>query len=92
MIYKNYKADISFSEEEDLFIGRVVNIQRDIIAFDGRSVEELKQAFQMVIEEYLQDCVKAGKQPEQPTEKIAAWLGKAGHLNFKPFGEGNENR
>ena len=46
MIYKNYEAQISFSEEDEIFFGRVVNIERDIIAFDGCSVQELKQSFQ----------------------------------------------
>ena len=72
LIYKNYRAEISYSEEDALFIGRVVNIEQDIIAFDGESVAELKQAFAQVIEDYLQDCANAGKQAEQPTEIIAA--------------------
>jgi predicted HicB family RNase H-like nuclease len=73
MIYKNYHAQISYSEEDDVFIGRVVNVERDIIAFDGYSVEELKQAFKTVIDDYLQDCEKAGRQPESPLlEEMAA--------------------
>ena len=66
MIYKNYEAQISFSEEDEIFFGRVVNIERDIIAFDGCSVQELKQSFQLAIEEYLQDCKDTGKKPENP--------------------------
>ncbi|MEI6336016.1 MAG: type II toxin-antitoxin system HicB family antitoxin [Methylococcaceae bacterium] len=66
MIYKNYEAQISFSEEDEIFFGRVVNIERDIIAFDGCSVQELKQSFHLAIEEYLQDCKDTGKKPENP--------------------------
>jgi predicted HicB family RNase H-like nuclease len=66
MIYKNYRAEISYSEEDEVFVGRVVNIERDMIAFDGYSVEELKQAFKVVINDYLQDCVNTGKSPEKP--------------------------
>ena len=69
MIYKNYKAEISYSEEDEIFIGRVTNIQHDIIAFDGYSVEELKQSFKTVIEDYLQDCANIGKQLNPPFEK-----------------------
>lgn len=72
MIYKNYRAEISYSEEDALFIGRVVNIEHDMIAFDGASVDELKQSLTRAIEEYLQDCANARKLPEQPTESIAA--------------------
>lgn len=73
MIYKNYQAQISYSEEDDVFIGRVVNVEHDIIAFDGYSVEELKQAFKTVIDDYLLDCANAGRQPESPLlEEMAA--------------------
>jgi len=71
MIYKNYYAEINYSEEDEIFVGRVVNIERDIIAFDGYSVEELRQAFKTVIEDYLEDCAKANILPEKP-EEIAA--------------------
>lgn len=67
MIYKNYQAHISYSEEDEIFFGRVVNLERDMIAFDGCSVAELKQSFQAAIEDYLQDCKDAGKKPENPT-------------------------
>ncbi len=72
MIYKNYEAQISYSEEDEIFVGRVINIEDDIIAFDGNSIVELKQAFQAVIEEYLDDCIKANRQPQKPLEKATA--------------------
>jgi predicted HicB family RNase H-like nuclease len=72
MIYKGYRAEISYSEEDELFFGRVINIEHDIIAFDGRSIDELKQAFAAVVDEYLQDCLVSHKQAEQPSERIAA--------------------
>ncbi|MDJ0744522.1 MAG: type II toxin-antitoxin system HicB family antitoxin [Xenococcaceae cyanobacterium MO_167.B27] len=46
-------------------MGRVLNI-KDVIVFDGISVEELEQSFHTVIEEYLEDCKAIGKQPEKP--------------------------
>ena len=66
MIYKNYEAQISFSEEDEVFFGRVVNIERDIIAFDGYLVHELKQSFQAEIDYYLNDCKAVGKKTEKP--------------------------
>ena len=72
MIYKGYRAEISYSEEDELFFGRVINIEYDIIAFDGRSIDELKQAFAAVVDEYLQDSLVSQKQAEQPSERIAA--------------------
>ena len=46
MIYKNYEAQISYSEEDEIFFGRVVNLKSDMIAFDGHSVAELKHSFE----------------------------------------------
>ena len=65
MKYKGYEATIKFDEEDRLFIGRVINT-RDVIAFDGLSVEELEQSFHAVIDEYLADCHALGKEPNKP--------------------------
>jgi predicted HicB family RNase H-like nuclease len=53
-----------------------------MIAFDGVSVEELKQSFHAAVEEYLQDCKEAGKKPEKPfLQKTSQQLNYA---NFSP--------
>ncbi len=65
MNYKGYEAIIEFDDEDRLFVGRVINI-RDVIAFDGSSVDELEQSFQAAIDEYLQDCQSTGKTPDKP--------------------------
>ncbi len=82
MIYKNYEAQISYSEEDEIFFGRVVNIKQDMIAFDGTSVEELKQSFHAVIDEYLQDCKDTGKKPEIPNIKPS--MQRLDCANFSP--------
>jgi predicted HicB family RNase H-like nuclease len=55
MKYKGYEAVIEYDEEDRLFFGRVINV-KDIIVFDGLSVDELEQSFQKVIDDYLVDC------------------------------------
>ncbi|MDJ0581059.1 type II toxin-antitoxin system HicB family antitoxin [Crocosphaera sp.] len=69
MKYKEYKAIIEYDEDDRLFFGRVINI-RDIIVFDGLSVDELEQAFQKVIEQYLADCQSFHKAPEIPNSNL----------------------
>ena len=66
MKYKGYEAIIEYDEEDCLFFGRVINI-KNIIVFDGLSVDELEQAFQTVIEQYLTDCQTLNKIPTPPT-------------------------
>lgn len=65
MKYKGYEAIIEFDDEDRLFTGRVMNT-RDVIAFDGASVDELEQSFHNAIDEYLADCQAIGKTPDKP--------------------------
>ncbi len=44
MEYKSYVGQVIFDDEADIFHGEVVNT-RDVITFQGRSVEEIRQAF-----------------------------------------------
>lgn len=64
MKYKGYEAVIEYDEIDRLFFGRVINT-RDIISFDGRTVDELQQSFEAVIDEYLEDCQREGKEPDK---------------------------
>jgi predicted HicB family RNase H-like nuclease len=65
MNYKGYEAVIEFDEEDRLFVGRVINT-KDVIVFDGLSVDELEQSFHAVVDEYLEDCKSLGKTPDKP--------------------------
>ena len=65
MEYKGYIAHVEFDGEADIFHGEVANI-RDVITFQGRSVEELRQAFAASIEDYLAFCTERGEEPEPP--------------------------
>lgn len=65
MNYKGYDATVEYDDQDRLFFGRVINT-RDVIAFDGESVNELEQSFHAAIDEYLQDCEAINKDPEKP--------------------------
>ena len=64
MKYKGYEAIIEYDEEDRLFFGRVINT-RDVISCDGKTVDELQQSFEAVIDEYLEDCKREGKEPDK---------------------------
>lgn len=64
MKYKGYEATIEYDEVDCLFFGRVINT-RDVISFDGTTVEELQQSFEAVIDEYLEDCKQEEKEPDK---------------------------
>lgn len=63
--YKNYIGYVVFDDEAEIFHGEVINT-RDIITFQGTSVEELQQAFIDSIEDYLIFCRERNESPEKP--------------------------
>lgn len=65
MKYKGYVARVEFSEDDGVFVGRVLGIA-DHISFHGESVRELKKAFQEAINHYIADCKATGREPLKP--------------------------
>ena len=65
MVYKSYVGQVTFDDEADIFHGEVVNT-RDVITFQGKSVEEIRRAFCESVDEYLQWCEERGKTPDKP--------------------------
>jgi hicB family protein len=64
MEYKGYHAEIKYSDEDRLFVGRVVGLS-DTLAFHGASVSELEEMFHQSIDNYLALCREVGKTPEK---------------------------
>ena len=65
MEYSGYVGHVIFDDEEDIFHGEVVNT-RDVITFQGKSVEEILQAFHDSVDEYLVWCKERNKAPDKP--------------------------
>lgn len=66
MEYKGYIGVIEIDNEQKMLHGRVVNTRDDGIAFVGKDVAELEQAFKDSVEFYLKVCRKHGREPEKP--------------------------
>lgn len=65
MTYKGYEGLVAYDADAELFHGEVINL-RDVITFQGRSVDELKQALMESVEDYLAFCAERGEDPEKP--------------------------
>jgi len=65
MQYKGYSARIEYVQESAIFHGEVIDL-RDVITFQGKSVDELQIAFKESIEDYLEFCKVRGEEPERP--------------------------
>jgi predicted HicB family RNase H-like nuclease len=71
MNYKGYAARIEYSEEDGLFVGHIAGI-RDIVGFHGESVQELRDAFEEAVTDYLETCAKLGRTPQKPQSAFSA--------------------
>jgi predicted HicB family RNase H-like nuclease len=65
MKYKGYTAKIEFDDQANVFHGEVLNL-RDVITFQGRTVEELRNAFHDSVDDYLDFCAHRNEPPEKP--------------------------
>lgn len=65
MEYKGYFAKVVFDDEADIFHGEVINL-RDVITFEGETVNDLRTAFHDSVEDYLEYCAERGEEAEKP--------------------------
>ncbi len=65
MEYKGYVGRVEYDDEAGVFHGEVINT-RDVITFQGATVEELRKAFRDSVEDYLAFCQERGEEPEKP--------------------------
>ena len=65
MEYKGYQAEVEYDSQAGVFHGELINI-RDVVTFEGRSVDELEQAFRESVEDYLAFCAARGETPDKP--------------------------
>ena len=60
-----YVGKVEFDDEAGIFHGEVVGT-RDVVTFQGKSVDELKTAFEQSIDDYLAFCKQRGEEPDKP--------------------------
>lgn len=60
-----YLARVEFDDKANIFHGEVINI-RDVITFQGKTVDELRKAFEDSVEDYLAFCAERGEEPDKP--------------------------
>lgn len=65
MTHKGYSGTVRFDPEADIFHGEVIGL-RDVVTFQGTTVDELKEAFRGSVDDYLEFCEQRGEQPDKP--------------------------
>jgi predicted HicB family RNase H-like nuclease len=57
LTYKGFIGSVHFSADDGVFFGKLEGIN-DLITFEGKTVNDLTNAFYYVIEEHIKDCQK----------------------------------
>lgn len=63
--YKGFIGVIEYDSDAKIFHGDVINT-RDVITFQGKSVNEIEKSFKESIEDYIDWCKEEGTEPEKP--------------------------
>ncbi|MDQ6602902.1 MAG: type II toxin-antitoxin system HicB family antitoxin [Chloroflexota bacterium] len=65
MTYKGYTAEVAIDPDVEVFAGRVLYL-RDVIYFEGETVEDVEQEFHLSIDDYLAWAAEDGFKPDHP--------------------------
>ena len=84
--YKGYIGHFSFDEEKMMFFGKVAN-SHDFITFQGKSINELKQAFRDSVDEYIAWCKRFRKEKSKAplSTKICEQSERVNHEEIENF-------
>lgn len=63
--YKDYCGRAEYDAEARIFHGEVLGT-RDVVTFQGATIEELPGAFAASVDDYLHFCEQLGQRPEKP--------------------------
>ena len=64
LTYKNYHGSVEFSADDQLFYGKILGI-RDVVTFEGTSVDEINAAFKESVDDYIKTCKQYAKEPDK---------------------------
>lgn len=64
--YKGYKGSVDYSKEDDCLCGKVIGMNKDIILYEGSTLEELRDDFQNAVDDYIAGCLADGIEPRKP--------------------------
>jgi len=64
LVYKDFIGSVHFSAEDEVFFGKIEGIE-DLVSFEGKSVKEIKNAFEAAVEDYIEICGDNDKELEK---------------------------
>lgn len=64
--YKGYYGTVEFNKEDNCLFGKVKGMGKDLIVYEGKTIDELREDFQQGIDDYIEGCRAEGISPRKP--------------------------
>ena len=64
--YKGYKGSVEYSKDDNCLFGKVQGLSKELISYEGQTLDELRKDFEEGIESYLDYCKAEGIEPAKP--------------------------
>ena len=64
--YIVYKGSVEYSIADNCLFGKVLGMSKDLILYEGNTIDELRADFEAGIENYLEGCLADGVEPRKP--------------------------
>lgn len=89
--YRDYTGRVEYDDDAGVFSGEVVGL-RDVVTFEGTSVEELEEAFRESVDDYLAFCEERGEEPDRPFSgrlvlRLTSGLHREAYLRARAAGQ-----
>lgn len=63
--YKGYIGSVEYNEEDNCLFGKVLGMSKDVISYEGVTIDELKIDFEAGVDAYLESCSSRGLEPRK---------------------------
>ncbi|MBQ6746511.1 MAG: SUMF1/EgtB/PvdO family nonheme iron enzyme [Bacteroidaceae bacterium] len=64
--YKGYRGSVEYSKADNCLVGKVLGMSGNLIAYEGKTIDELRADFEAGIDSYLEACKADGIEPRKP--------------------------
>lgn len=64
--YKGYKGTIEYCKEDDCLVGKVIGMHKDLILYEGCTLDEIRKDFEEAVDSYIAGCIADGIKPRRP--------------------------
>ncbi|MDR1973784.1 MAG: type II toxin-antitoxin system HicB family antitoxin [Bacteroidales bacterium] len=88
--YKGYCGSVEYNREKKYFHGKVLGMTKDLILYEGDTMDELKTDFQGAIENYFDTCQEMGIKPRKPYGILSIRIPSDLHCKVSRYAENND--